>query len=160
MKLTASELLDRAEVKFELYGHAKGSPVYLAMGQQLIGTYADLEHYRALDGAANGNAWHQGWQAHHIVEEHDLGRLHIKHRAPSRDDQLCVLLPERAHIGRINSVLRSVAPLRDIVSAEYLLKSYKEAYDLIDDYSGGGQVLIKRELVSIVHATFRAYQLI
>ena len=109
--LTVSELLDRAGIKYEPYAPAKVLPVYLTLGNQLIGTYAVLESYRTLDGTPKGNHWHQGWQAHHVVEKQDLARLQVEHLAASSDDQLCVLLPERAHIGRINSRLRKLRPL-------------------------------------------------
>ena len=64
---------------------------------------------------------YRGWQAHHVVEKQDLGRLGVAHLFPPENDQLCVLLPERTHIGRINSVLRRQNPLGVQASARELL---------------------------------------
>jgi len=36
-----------------------------------------------------------------------------------------------------------------------LLEAYRSAYDLIGDYCGGGEKLIRHELVEIVKAIFR-----
>lgn len=152
--LSVPEILKLAEISHETFGPAGTKPVFLTAGNQLIGTFKNLSAFR------DSTKDYHGWHAHHVVETHDLGRLNVTTAAPSRKDQLCVLLPERAHIGRVNSLLRTNQPIRTSVTARELLASYREAYDLIGDYCGGGEKLIREELLSIVRATFRAFQLI
>jgi len=150
---SVEQLLKLGEVESEPLASARSGKVLITQGNQLIGTYADLCKFRSTDSA------YAGWQAHHVFETQDLERMHVDHVAPGRDDQLCVLLPERAHIGRINSVLRRYAPLGMILTPRSLLDAYREAYDLVGDYCGGGELMIKRELVGIVKGTLRAYRL-
>jgi len=47
-----------------------------------------------------------------------------------------------------------------LVSPLQLLNAYSDAYELIGDYCGGGERLIKHELLEIVRATFREHNLI
>lgn len=149
------ELLKLAAVKYEPFGPAAPISVHLTEGNQLIGTYDALRDFscRCKD--------YRGWQAHHVVESHDLARLHIAERLPPRSEQLCVLLPERAHIGRINSVLRRQASIGlTVVGRRELLDAYADAYALVGDYCGGGERLVHRELLGIVRATFRSFRLL
>jgi hypothetical protein len=89
-----------------------------------------------------------------------LDRLGISSLFPPEQDQICVLLPERAHVGRINSLLRRENPkgLHHILGvnaiAREFLEGYKSAYELMGDYCGGGERLIRQELIAIVTAIF------
>ena len=47
-----------------------------------------------------------------------------------------------------------------VMTPRDLLRAYEDAYDLIDDYCGGGALAVKRELVAIVEATLRCYGLL
>ena len=75
--------------------------------------------------------------------------------ATAYEDQLCVLLPERAHVGRVNSILRRENSTRYQATAQELRRAYAEAYSLIGDYCAGGEKGIKRELLAIVDAEFQ-----
>ncbi|HEX6013210.1 MAG TPA: hypothetical protein VFY87_15700, partial [Geminicoccaceae bacterium] len=86
---------------------ARPAGVVMTAANQLLGSYADLRRFQVTDITGE----YRGWQAHHVVEKQDLDRLGVAHLFPPENDQLCVLLPERAHIGRINSVLRRQNPL-------------------------------------------------
>jgi hypothetical protein len=114
-----------------------------------LGSYTDLKR-----GAATDRNYF-GWQAHHIVESQYLERLGIDRQFPRREQQICVLIPERAHVGRTNSVLRSQNPTAVKVTASDLVRAYKDAYALIGDYCGGGEAKIREELIAIVSAIFR-----
>jgi hypothetical protein len=146
--------LKLANIGFERFEEAASGRVYLTTGHQLIGTYTDLRAFRQVTSA------YHGWEAHHVVETQDLSRLNIAQSSPSRNEQLCVLLPKLAHRDRINGVLRSYVQVNQIVTAVELLEAYTEAYDVIGDYCGGGERLIQRELLAIVRATFKAFDLI
>lgn len=125
--------------------------VVVTTANQLLGSYADLKRFQRADSSGE----YRGWQAHHIVEEQDLGRLGIAHLFPARDDQLCVLLPERAHIGRTNSILRRQNPIGMRVTVAELKSAYRLAYSMIGNYCGGGEAPIRMELMAIVDAIFR-----
>jgi hypothetical protein len=60
-----------------------------------------------------------------------------------------VLLPERAHIGRINSVLRNQLPVGVRPNAVQLLQAYELAYDTLGDCCGGGVARVKDELLRL-----------
>ena len=159
MTVYVSEILRLAGVSVSAYASRNSSGivigtstgVMLSQANQLLGTFADLKRFQR---SAGGKAY-IGWQAHHIVEKQDLDRLGVGDRFPRGDDQLCVLLPERAHIGRINSILRNQAPIGVHVAPADLKAAYSTAYCLIDDYSGGGAMAIRRELMAIVNSTFK-----
>jgi hypothetical protein len=151
---SVKELLDLADIGYEPYARVPAKGIYITTANQLIGSYADERAF------VHATKEYRGWQAHHVVETQDLGRLHIHDLSPSRDDQLCVLLPERAHVGRINSILRNRVPLNEGFSPSQLLSAYNEAYSVMGDYCGGGENLIRRELLAIVRATFKAFSLI
>jgi hypothetical protein len=146
---TVEEILLMAGIKYEKYGKANFGGVFLTNANQLIGTYSDLKRFQQSDKN------YLGWQAHHIVESQDLVNLGVDQLAPLRDRQICVLLPERAHIGRINSRLRTLNPMNVRASVNDLQRAYKDAYALIGDYCGGGEVKIGQELMAIVNVVFR-----
>ena len=143
-----------AKIGFTPYKKAASGRVYLTTANQLVGSHAELTAYRSSDKG------YAGWQSHHVVETQDLGRLNIAEFSPTRNDQFCVLLPKRAHVERINSMLRRHAPIGSPVNAALLLQAYREACDLVGDYCGGGERLIRQELFAVVQATFKAFQLI
>lgn len=151
---TVTQLLTEANIAYESFNQGASGEVFVTKGNQLIGTFRELDKFRC------ANSVYHGWHRHHVVEIQDLRRLHITQDSPSVDNQLCVLLPERAHIGRINSALRTHAPMGAAITPRELLSAYREAYDLIGDYCGGGERLIKSELLGIARATFRSHQLL
>jgi hypothetical protein len=123
--------------------------VYITAANQLVGTYDNLKSFQRLSKE------YSGWEAHHVVEKDDLDRLGVGSLFPAGGDQICVLIPERAHRGRINTILPRENPRRWSATAEELLEAYRSAYDLIGDYCGGGEKFIRHELVEIVKAIFR-----
>jgi DNA-binding ferritin-like protein (Dps family) len=123
-----------------------GVSIRLTAGNQLIGTYAELLKYRAADQAA-----YSGWEAHHIFEALDVERLELEAFAPGYEQQICVLLPRRAH-HRINSVLRHRNETNLAVAISYLPGDYREAYNEIDDYCGSSKAVIAKELFDIFKA--------
>lgn len=149
--ITSKQILNVAQIQHEPYQDSDGYEIYITAGNQLVSTHKMLSEFRSQ------SKFYKGWQSHHILETQDLNRLHITQLAPDRDNQFCVLLPERAHIGRINSVLRRQAPIGVVLPPRSLLAAYKDAYDLVGDYCGGGERKIRLELVSIVEASLRIY---
>ena len=146
---TAIDVLKASGVGHEKYSRWQPGGVYITEANQLIGSYSDLRDFRA---SARD---HFGWHAHHIVECQDLERLSIGGHFPRREEQCCVLLPERAHIGRINSILRTQNPANIRTSIGHLRNAYTDAYAMIGDYCGGGESRIQQELVAIAEAIFR-----
>jgi len=144
------QILSSTGVKFEKYATSPAFGVFLTKGNQLVGTYADLRRFQ------RSNPPYAGWEVHHIVEAQDLERLGVKQLAPPYEQQICVLLPKTAHTGRINSVLRNQNPFGVRARPAELLRAYKDAYSLMGDYCGGGEGPIRKELVAIASAVFRA----
>ena len=73
------------------YQHPKSTLIIKLSGaDQILGTYSEMKQFR------DANPDYSGWHAHHIVEKVDLERLGIKKKFPDGEDQLTVLLPERA----------------------------------------------------------------
>ena len=143
------EVLRLGGVQHEPFETEKVDGVFITRGLQVLGSYRALEKFRqAVDGYA-------GWHRHHVFEDQDWSRLHIEKLAPRYEDQLCVFLPERAHVGRINSILHSHAAQGFVLSPRALLRAYDTAYDDVGNYCGGGDSLIRRELVAIVRGTLR-----
>ncbi len=151
---TVTELLDLAGVGYAQFTASAVSGIYITTGNQLIGTFADERSF------VKSTSDYHGWQAHHVVETQDLRRLNLQTVSPSRDNQLCVLLPERAHIGRINSILRNRVPLGEQFTPMQLLEAYSEAYAIMGDYCGSGERIVRKELVGIVRATLKAHGLV
>ena len=149
--IVATRVLNRARIQYAPYQNSGGYEIYITAANQLVGTHTMLIEFRSR------SKHYRAWQSHHILETRDLDRLHVSQLSPDRNNQFCVLLPERAHIGRINSVLRRQAPIGAVLTPRSLLGSYEDAYDLVGDYCGGGERAIKRELVSIVEASLQLY---
>jgi hypothetical protein len=129
--------------------------IHLSKGLQLFGSYSALTRFRDGYGPSDGQKPYMGWEVHHIVEDQDLSRLGVAFQFPTYVNQLCVLLPRSAHVHRINNILRHRNPTRFSATALELLSAYREAYGLVGNYSGGGETLIKSELLNIVQASFR-----
>jgi hypothetical protein len=143
-------LLMSAGVKYENHPQCPGMGVFLSAGNQLMGTYSDLQRFRP------SSPDYFRWDAHHIVEAQDLDRLGLQDRFPPFARQVCVLLPNTAHSRRLNSVFRRQNPSGLQVTVTDLKHAYREAYWLLGDYSGGGERLIRDELVNVVLAVFRS----
>jgi hypothetical protein len=143
------DVLRLGEIHHEPFPGSKTTGIFLTRGMQLLGTFDDFQRFK------RGTDAYKGWHRHHVFERQDWSRLNIETLAPRYEDQLCVLLPERAHIGRVNSVLRSQAPQGAILPPRELLKAYEDAYEIVGDYCGGGERLIRRELSGIVRGTLR-----
>jgi hypothetical protein len=140
-------ILEEARVQHGRYKCDSPSTIWLTAANQLFAAY------NALSGFALIDKHYRGWHAHHVVEDQDLERLGIAVKFPPYKEQLTVLLPPTAHIGRINSALRNQAPMRVELRASDLLSAYASAYSLVGDYCGGGEQKIKIELMAIVRAT-------
>ena len=93
------DILRSAHVGFQRYtfpgARLQPAGVYITSGNQLVGTFSNLERFQRAEKA------YFGWHKHHIVEKQDLDRLGISGLFPPEQEQICVLLPERAHVGRI-----------------------------------------------------------
>ena len=131
------------------------SGVFCSKANQLFGTYSALSLLRSSYRLGPGPPPYSDWEVHHVVEDQDLARLGIAGQFPPYQQQLCVILPRAAHVARINNILRNRNPSLYSATAGELLAGYKEAYELIGNYSGGGEALIRRELLDIVRAVFR-----
>lgn len=147
--LTVNEVLLATGIRYVAYPKWRFGGVFLTAANQLVGAYSDLGKFQRSDQN------YFGWQKHHIVESQDLERLGLLHVVAPRDQQICVLIPERAHVRRINSVLRSQNPVGVQVTGAQLRRAYRDAYALMGDYCGGGEAQVRRELVAIVDAIFR-----
>lgn len=148
--ISIRELLDLAGIAHTRFEVAKGHPVILTECHQLVA------EYRKLKSAQATSPPYKGWHAHHVVEYQDLRRLGVAGLFPPYEEQLCVLLPEGAHMGRITSDLRRELPRSFGHGKRDYLRAYKEAYDNVGDYTGARAGGVKRELLAIVKATFRA----
>jgi hypothetical protein len=144
-----TDVLLAAGVKFSVYTGYPFGNIYLSGANQLIGSYNNLKAFRKYDNA------YKGWDVHHVVEDDDLQRLGVRAHAPAYPDQLCVLIPKQAHAGRINSILRRENPTRYEATGRELRRAYREAYAMMGDYCGGGEVNIRKELLAIVDAEFQ-----
>jgi hypothetical protein len=146
-------LLRTAGIFFERFGSF--ASVVCSQGNQLFGPYTALQTFRQTYRDKSGRRPYDGWEVHHIVEDQDLQRLGIAQHFPVYKQQLCVILPQSAHVNRINNILRNRNPSRYAATAPELLGAYREAYELVGDYTGGGERKIRQELLGIVQAAFR-----
>jgi len=142
-------ILKESRVRYREYRCNSPMPIWLTAGNQLIASY------RALALFAKVDRHYSGWHAHHVVEAQDLERLGIAAKFPAYQDQPTVLVPQAAHILRINSVLRNHAPMYASTTHQDLLTSYAAAYALMGNYCGGGAQRIQDELMAIARAMFR-----
>jgi hypothetical protein len=149
MYQSLTELLRIAHVSHALFSTSAGAQVFITAGNQLVGTYNDLKKFRA------SRPEYRGWDVHHIFEDQDLHRLGVDKRFPPYELQACVLIPKAAHTKRINSTLRIQNPTNLGAVAGDMSRAYRDAYELIGDYSGGGDKLIQDELTRIVGAVLQ-----
>ncbi len=150
----AEGVLKEARVRYGEYRCNSPLPIWLTSGNQLISSYNALSRFATVD------RHYMGWHAHHVVEAQDLDRLGVAGKFPPYQDQLTVLLPQSAHIKRVNSVLRNQAPMAAVIPATDLLAAYAAAYALMGNYCGGGEQRIQSELMAIARAIFRRAGLI
>ena len=160
---TNQQILHAAGIEFKTF--ANFSEIVCSKANQLFGSYTALKFSRnryktfrevkAGHFAAFAETPYSGWEVHHVVEDQDLSRLGIAGQFPEYKQQLCVILPRTAHVHRINNILRNRNPTRYSATASELLPAYREAYELVGNYSGGGELRIRQELLGIVQAAFR-----
>lgn len=141
-------ILKGSRVRYSEYRCNSPQVIWLSSGNQLMSSYAALSRFATVD------AHYRGWHAHHVVEAQDLERLGVSGKFPQYDEQLTVLLPQAAHIKRVNSLLRNQAPKYAVMTAADLLKAYAAAYALMGNYCGGGEQRIRGELMAIARAIF------
>ncbi len=142
-------ILKDSRVPYREYRCNSPSPIWLTAGNQLLSSYSALSRFATVD------RHYRGWHAHHVVEAQDLDRLGVSAKFPPYQEQLTVLLPQPAHIQRVNSVLRNQAPKHAVMAPVALLSAYAAAYSLMGNYSGGGVQRIQAELMAIARAVFR-----
>jgi hypothetical protein len=147
-------ILKEARVLYREYRCNSPLPIWLTSGNQLMSPYRSLTRFATID------RHYAGWHAHHVVEAQDLERMGVAATFPPYNEQLAVLLPQAAHIKRVNSVLRNQAPMSAILPAPDLLAAYAAAYALMGNYCGGGEQRIQAELMAIARAIFRRAGLI
>ena len=141
--------LKESRVRYREYRCNSPSPIWLTSANQLMASYSALTRFATVD------VHYRGWHAHHVVEANDLERLGVAAKFPQYQDQLTVLLPQAAHIKRINSVLRNQAPAHAAIPTNDLLTAYASAYSLMGNYCGGGEQRIRAELMAIARAIFQ-----
>ena len=141
-------VLKESRVRYREYRCNSPAPIWLTSANQLISSYTGLTRFATI------SPHYVGWHAHHVVEFHDLERLGVADQFPDYRDQLTVLLPQAAHIRRVNSALRNQAPIGTIMPIADLLDAYAAAYALMGNYCGGGEEKIRAELMAIARAIF------
>jgi hypothetical protein len=151
---SAEAILKEARIRFREYRCNSPFPIWLTAGNQLMASYTAMSRFARVD------RHYAGWHAHHVVESQDLDRLGVANKFPPYPEQLTVLLPQAAHIKRVNSVLRNQAPMSAVMPAADVLAAYAAAYALMGNYSGGGEQRIRTELMAIARAIFRRAGLI
>jgi len=142
-------ILHDSRVRYQEYRCNSPLPIWLTAGNQLMSSYAALARFATVD------RHYRGWHAHHVVEAQDLERLGIAARFPAYEEQVTVLLPQAAHIQRVNSVLRNQAPKYAAMGTPDLLAAYAAAYGLMGNYCGGGEQRIRAELMATARAILR-----
>ena len=142
-------ILKESRVRYREYQCNSPQPIWLTAGNQLMSSYGALSRFATVD------RHYRGWHAHHVVEAQDLDRLGVAAKLPAYDQQVTVLLPQAAHIQRVNSVLRNQTPKYAAMAAAELLAAYAAAYALMGNYCGGGEHRIREELMAIARAILR-----
>jgi len=150
----AEAILKESSIRYREYRCNSPSPIWLTAGNQLMASYTALSRFAKIDHH------YAGWHAHHIVEFQDLERLGVAGKFPPYSEQITVLLPQAAHIQRVNSVLRNQAPMSAVLPAPDLLAAYAAADALMGNYCGGGEQRIQAELMAIARAIFHRAALI
>jgi len=143
---TVREILIRGNIRHEIFWAQDDKVVFLSEGNQLFATK------RTFDSASFRKAHpdYAGWEAHHILEFQDCLRLGLASRLPPYDDQICVLIPAGGHRGRINSILRRIAPPGSSVQLGELTAGYRLTYSLLGNYCGSSAEAIQFELMQIL----------
>ena len=141
-------ILKESRVPHREYHCNSPKPIWLTSGNQLLSSYATLSRFATVD------RHYRGWHAHHVVEAQDLDRLGVTEKFPAYEHQLTVLLPQAAHIQRVNSVLSNQAQYAAMTAAE-LVAAYTAAYALMGNYCGGGEQRIRSELMAIARAILK-----
>jgi hypothetical protein len=111
-------ILQVSRVRYREYRCNSPSPIWLTSANQLMASYSALTRFATVDKN------YRGWHAHHVVEVQDLERLGVAGKFPPYQEQLTVLLPQAAHIKRVNSVLRNQAPMHAVMATSDLLTAY------------------------------------
>ena len=142
-------ILQDSRVRYREYRCNSPQPIWLTSGNQLLSSYTALSHFATVD------RHYRGWHAHHVVEAQDLDRFGVAAKFPAYEQQLTVLLPQAAHVQRVNSVLRNQAPKFASMTAPDVLAAYAAAYALMGNYSGGGEERIRAELTAIARAILK-----
>jgi hypothetical protein len=122
---TVSQGLLVAGLKYQVFYGWSPPNVFLSGGDQIIGTFIDLDTLRSF------NSGYKGWHRHHIVERDTWEALGMTGHVPPYNDQPCVLLPEGGHARRINSILQRYSPSGFSLKARELRQVYADAYDLM-----------------------------
>ena len=146
---TVSQVLLVAGVSFQVFPRSSRPNVFETAGDQIIGTFTDLDAFRS------ANSGYKGWHRHHIVEKDTWKALGMTGHVPPYDDQPCVLLPEGGHARRINSILQRCSPSVFGLKGAELREVYDDAYDLMGDYTPAAPGVVKKELMDIVNAEFQ-----
>ena len=139
-------VLMESRLRYREYKSHFPAPIWLTSANQLIASYKVLARFATID------RHYAGWHAHHVVEAQDLERLGVASSFPPYVEQPAVLLPQAAHIRRVNSALRIEAPMGAAIPVHELLLAYQSAYSLMGNYSGGGELKIRAELMAIARA--------
>lgn len=142
-------ILKESRVRYGEYRCNSPVPIWLTSGNQLMSSYSALSRF------ATVNRHYRGWHAHHVVEAQDLERLGVAAKFPPYQEQLTVLLPQAAHIKRVNGVLRNQAPKGAVMPTPDLVAAYAAAYALMGNYCGGGEQRIQTELLAIARTIFK-----
>lgn len=144
----AQQSLQEAGIPHDVFWAERGVTVYISAAQQLFGEYRVFKAFRKAHPA------YRGWHAHHVLEWQDVERLSCETIAPEYEQQTCVLLPVKGHLGRINSRLRTLLPIgAKSLTDEDVLEAYEDAYSILGNYCGSSERAIAEELMAIVRAS-------
>jgi hypothetical protein len=153
-------LINFKKIRLEVFESKPGYTIYITENGQLIGTHESLKRFaeRYVDG--NGILVYKGWNSHHLVEEIHLENLGIRSYYPERGKLPCVLLPPKAHIKRIGSILRALDSDGKLIlefneqfisRVKYYSGQYSEAYQAMGKYTGlGTEKQLAKELNTFV----------
>ena len=133
---------------------ANGVTVRMTAGNQVVDTYAQLLRFVAANPDYQANAGEKAWEVHHIFEALDVQRIAAVPFSPAYEQQICVLLPRRAH-HRINSLLRRENPTKLTATAAELTAAYRGAYANVGNYCGSSEGAIAGELTAIAGAVMK-----